>query len=184
MVPAVAPRRRQRFMATFHRRPMAPFPMAPFHADQGADARRLQRAWRAHRVRRASSIIRKLPPDLRLLTVRLAQDACLVRAAALRESITRIVKARVRACGVSLGEALVLSGSWEAADLRDHYAELCAAYSLAVQHRTSLPHELIFDMLSTAHFYEIRCQKDTSAAWKACQRAMQAFACTEVEPTT
>ena len=63
------------------------------------------------------------------------------------------------------------------------YAELCALthspFSIARRCHTSS-----FLSVSTAHFYEIRCQKDTSAAWKACQRAMQAFACTEVEPTT
>ena len=85
---------------------------------------RIQRVARAYRVRRAARILSKLPTDLKLLTVQMARSQSLQRDALYCGGVVaRIVMARMRRCGVSLGNALVASKSWHMASLQHHFGE-------------------------------------------------------------
>ena len=139
---------------------------------------RIQRVARAYRVRRAARILSKLPTDLKLLTVQMARSQSLQRDALYCGGVVaRIVMARMRRCGVSLGNALVASKSWHTASLQHHFGELCDAYTLATSHHSTLPRHVVRDMLQTVSFYEERCSCDASNELKRSHAAMRAFAC-------
>ena len=135
-----------------------------------AAALRIQRAARAHRVRRAARILSRLPLDLRALTVNLAQ-------AKTEALVARDVVVRLACSGISLGRALADALSWEAARLDDHFIELQQVFLLSITYLKALKQcqaPAVQDLLKTVVFYEHR-QRTMSCAWMRCHTSMRVF---------
>ena len=145
--------------------------------DQHHDAaRRIQRAVRSKRVRRAARLLNKLPVELRELTVQMAYESSLRESNVLQAAVTKVVCARFVNSGKSLGLALIESRSWEDAALGAHLRELRRAYTLATKYQTALSLGAIGDMLNAALYYIARLHYDTKGDWKQLQVAMSEFA--------
>ena len=150
--------------------------MLPTPSDRRHDAaRHIQHLARTRRVRRAARVLAKLPIELREYTVQISCKSSALQCASLRASVARTVMARFSRSGVSLGEALCRSKSWEDADLGAHLCELRKAFMLATKCHEVLSLSAISDMLNTVLYYIARCRYDATGDWMRCQVAMCAF---------
>ena len=134
------------------------------------------------RVVRASTLLNRLPLELKQIVVDFARNALVDELRQLHGSISRVILKRFEHCAAKPGSPSA-SALWRASHHQEHFLALRDAFILAHRYRMSLEEEHVRSVLAAATQNELHCVQvcDKSAEWIACQAYARVFAAAVVE---
>ena len=145
---------------------------------------RIQAAASTRRVRRAASILSRVPRDCKELIVKMAVESHACMALSVDVGMEQLVAMSFLRCGVgddtlkempaiARGAACPARGQTQQ---EDFFLQLCHSFELATMHHKAISMDNVREYLNAALDFEVQYAMESSVAWSLCRRAIASFA--------